>query len=120
MNAQKTRDAKKIRELEAEVRKLKADELKMGKHKSERPQLRRGFSNDSDKEEDEDEEEEEVQRQPMTRQQMVERERERDMLLQMMMGNMFEMRPQVIHAQRAEEEMLQKALEESRRMAAPE
>ena len=44
------------------------------------------------------------------------------MLLQLMMGNMFEMRPidHAARAQRAEEEMLQKAIEESRRMAAPE
>lgn len=43
----------------------------------------------------------------------MERERERDLMLQLMMGNMFEMR-QNLHAQRAEDEMLQKALEESR------
>lgn len=36
-------------------------------------------------------------------------------MLQMMMGNMFEMRSHA--AQRAEDEMLQKALEESRQVA---
>jgi hypothetical protein len=54
LNVSKRADASKIKELELEVRKLKANELKMGKYKSENPNNRRAqISDDSDKEEDE-------------------------------------------------------------------
>lgn len=57
MNVSKRVDANKIKELELEVRKLKANELKMSKNKSEIPNRRPAMmSDDSDKEEEEEEE----------------------------------------------------------------
>lgn len=110
LNAQKRVDTKKIKELELEVRKLQSNELKTKKYKSEVPNHRRGdLSDDSDKEESDS-------GTMRSRQAVAQRDQERDLMLQLMMGNMFEMRHN-LQAQRAEDEMLQKALEESRQTA---
>ena len=55
----------------------------------------------------------------MTRQQIEQRERDRDLMLQFMMSNMLEMRPMAMRQHRAEDEMLQKALADSRAIADP-
>ena len=53
----------------------------------------------------------------IAREQVQKRERDRDFMFQVMMGNMMMARH--VEAERREEEMLQKAIEESRRMADP-
>ena len=80
LSSYKRMDAKKIKDLEQEVRMLKVNELKVGKYKSDVPNLRRAdLSDDSSKEEEEEEESTSIIR-PI-RQQVEERDRERDMLL---------------------------------------
>ena len=57
LSSYKRMDAKKIKDLEQEVRMLKANELKVGKYKSEVPSLHRraaDISDDSSKEEEEE------------------------------------------------------------------
>ena len=56
LNVSKRVDANKIKELEQEVRQLKAKELSMSKYKSDNPNRRAAMmSDDSDKEEEEEE-----------------------------------------------------------------
>ena len=70
----------------------------MNKNKSmkEKPSRGIGIGNDNDSDEDEPR---------LTRAQIMQREQERDIMLQLMMGNIVQMRPQA-DAQRAEEEMM--------------
>lgn len=108
LNLQKLKDEKKLKDLENELKKLKSKEgPKLGKHKSVREQQRRGLGGDSEQSQTQE-------RQQLTREQLEQRERDRDLMLQFMMSNMMEMRPMMMRQQRAEDEMLQAALAESR------